>query len=175
MMVCLSLLYEVNGANSCVACGTLLPRSGVHIAFAASGKSRRRHPDQCKYQCKDTVVCHRIHRRISQIPSLKFSVDPLYTFSGGSRSIVRCVPEQDGLDYAMTEGGLLLGVSAGAGPSRKMGGCDRDTIIRYRFPLCCVGFHRSAQHESPAECSMFSEVKRIEQPQRVERIDRNCL
>jgi len=109
------------------------------------------------------------HRRTSLTTSLKFSVDPLYTFSGWGRLAARESVSSNG------GGGLLLEVSAGAGFSCKIGVCDVDTVSDIDFSFAAWVYYRSAQCEFPVDCGMFSEAKRIEQPQRVERIDRNRL
>lgn len=103
------------------------------------------------------------------MPPLKFSVDPLYTFSGWGRLTAR--------ESVSSNGGKSLSrrVGAGAGPSCKMGGCDRDTISDIDFSFAAGVYCWSTQCELPVDCGMFSEAKRIEQPQRVERFDRNRL
>lgn len=128
-MVCLSLLYEVNGANSGVACRVLLFRSGVHTTFAAPGKSRRRHQDQCKHQCKDAVVCHHTTGELLKYLHLSFLSNLSTRSSVRGRLAAR--------ESVSNNGGESLSrrVSAGAGPSCKMGVCDVDTISESIFPL----------------------------------------
>jgi hypothetical protein len=109
------------------------------------------------------------YRRTSQIPSLKFSVDPLYTFSGWGRLAVR--------ESVSSNGGKSLSrrVGAGAGPSCKIGVCDGDTISDIDFSFAAWVYYRLAQWEFPVDCGMLPGAKWIEPPQRVERIDRNRL
>lgn len=168
-MVCLSLLYEVNGANSGVACRVLLFRSGVHTTFAAPGKSRRRHQDQCKHQCKDAVVCHHTTGELLKYLHLSFLSNLSTRSSVRGRLAAR--------ESVSNNGGKSLSrrVGAGAGPSCKMGVCDVDTISDIDFSFAAWVYYRLAQWEFPVDCGMLPGAKWIEPPQRVERIDRNRL
>ena len=103
------------------------------------------------------------------MPSLKFSVDPLYTFSGWGQT------GRTGTGVGQWRREPVPQGERGAGPSCKMGGCDRDMISDIDFSFAVWVYCRSTQCEFPVDCRMFSEAKWIEQPQRVERFARNRL